>query len=229
MGDFNSLLAATVLFVGSHFLLTSHPLRAVMMGKFGKAFLGIEALIYTASFVWMLFAYGDAPYYELWAQAGWMRIVPAVLMPVAFVLVVAGLTTKSPTNVGAEDLAKETNPAPGILRITRHPFLWGTTLWALSHLLVNGDVGSVIMMGGILILSVGGMVHIDSRRERSLGADWGPMKLTTSLVPFAALLSGRTKMDWKGLSWWRPLLGLVLYMGFMHGHEMLIGVSAVPH
>lgn len=229
MGAFNSLFAATVLFVGAHFLLTSHPVRSAMVEKFGKLFLGLETLVYILSFVWMLFAYGDAPYYELWAQEAWMRFVPAVFMPIAFVLAVAGLTTKSPTAVGAEDLARESNPAPGILRVTRHPFLWATSLWALSHLLVNGDLGSVILMGGILVLSLGGMVHIDSRREKALGSDWGPMKLTTSLVPFAALLSGRTSMDWKGLGWWRPLLGLLLFVGVMHGHEMLLGVSALPH
>ena len=227
MGAFNSLVAATVLFVGAHFLLTSHPVRTAMVEKFGKLFLGFEVLVYLLSFLWMLTAYGNAPYYELWPSADWTRLVPAVVMPFAFVLA-AGLTTRSPTAVGLEDLARERNPAPGILRITRHPVLWGVTLWALSHLLVNGDLATVVMIGGILLLSVGGMLHIDSRREKALGADWGPMKLTTSVLPFAAIATGRTTMDWKGLGWWRPVLGLLFFVAFVVGHEALIGVSSAP-
>src|SRR3546814_6275784 len=78
--------------------------------------------------------------------------------------------------------SSDLSPAVGILSITRHPFLWGTGLWALSHLLANGDLGSIVMMGGIAILSFGGMQHIDQRRESHLGASWGPMKLTTSEI-----------------------------------------------
>src|SRR3546814_5422961 len=71
------------------------------------------------------------------------------------------------------------------------------------------------MMGGIAILSFGGMQHIDQRRESHLGASWGPMKLTTSVVPFAAALARRTKVDWRGLGWWRPAPGLVVYAALL--------------
>jgi uncharacterized membrane protein len=120
------------------------------------------------------------------------------------------------------------NPAPGIISITRHPFLWGTALWAASHLSVNGDLANITMMGGILILSVGGMMHIDRRREESLGAIWGPVKLTTSLVPFAAIFTGRTHLDWRGIGWWRPLTAIVLYVALLHLHALVLGVSPFP-
>ena len=54
------------------------------------------------------------------------------------------------------------------------------------------------------------------------------MKLTTSLVPFAAILSGRSKLDWRGIGWWRPLLGLVLYAALLHLHLLAFGVSPLP-
>ncbi|RMD63924.1 MAG: NnrU protein, partial [Alphaproteobacteria bacterium] len=120
------------------------------------------------------------------------------------------------------------HPAPGILSVTRHPALWGFALWALSHLAVNGDGASMILMGGILVLSLGGMAHIDVRREEALGAAWGPTRLTTSVVPFAAILSGHTRFDWRGIGWQRPVVGLILYVVLMHAHETLIGVSALP-
>lgn len=31
----------------------------------------------------------------------------------------------------------------------RHPMLWGTVVWAVAHLLVNGDLASLILFGGI--------------------------------------------------------------------------------
>ncbi|HEY9549811.1 MAG TPA: NnrU family protein, partial [Kiloniellaceae bacterium] len=156
--------------------------------------------------------------------------VPLLVMPLACILLVAGLTSPNPTLVGGERFFDGTpgSPAVGILSVTRHPFLWGTGLWALSHLLANGDLSSVVMMGGIAVLSFGGMHHIDLRRESNLGATWGPMKLTTSVLPFAAALAGRAKVDWRGIGWWRPALGLVVYAALLHLHRGLIGVSPLP-
>jgi uncharacterized membrane protein len=32
-----------------------------------------------------------------------------------------------------------------LIRFMRHPFLTGLSLWALSHLLVNGDLASIVL------------------------------------------------------------------------------------
>ena len=136
-------------------------------------------------------------------------------------------TFRKQLHMTVAEVAHQGDLSPGMLRVTRHPFLWGTALWAASHLLVNGDAASMVLMGGVLVLSLGGMRHIDQRRE-ALGGNWGPVKLTTSALPFAALASGRTTMDWRGIGWWRPLLALVLYGALLHGHAWLIGVNALP-
>jgi len=57
-----------------------------------------------------------------------------------------------------------------MLRITRHPFLWGAAIWALGHLLVNGDAVSIILFGSILVLSLFGTASIDA----SAAARWAP-------------------------------------------------------
>ena len=31
----------------------------------------------------------------------------------------------------------------------RHPMLWGFFVWAISHLLVNGDLASILLFGGL--------------------------------------------------------------------------------
>ena len=232
-GSLNALFAATVVFVGGHFLLSSQPIRSRIAGALGeRGFLLLYSLVAIASFIWMLQAYGAAPVIDAWVPPAAFRWLPLIIMPVALILAVSGLTTPGPTTVGGDSRDNQPDsgrdPARGILHITRHPFLWGVALWALSHLATNGDAASIILMGGILILALGGMRHIDARREASMGAAWGPIALTTSLVPFAAILSGRTKMDWAGIGWWRPALGLVVYAALLAGHEVLIGLPAWP-
>lgn len=227
----NVLFVATLVFVGGHFVLSSLPVRRRLVRALGESrFVPVYSLAVTAAFIWMLWAYRNAPVVEVWTPAAGLAWVPLVLMPVAIFLAVAGLTTRSPTLVGAElaltsGLAQ--TPAPGIIGITRHPFLWGTALWAVSHLAVNGDLADITVMTEILVLSIGGMRHIDHRREEALGAAWGPVKLTTSLVPFAALIAGRTHMDWRGIGWWRPLAAAAIYAALLQLHPWLFGASAL--
>lgn len=227
----DALIAATLAFVGGHFLLSSRPVRPLLNARVGeRGFRLVYSAAMVATLVWMLAAYRSAPFVPVWDPAPAFGWVPLLVMPLASILLVAGLTSPNPTLVGGERFLDGApgSPAVGILSITRHPFLWGTGLWALSHLLANGDLASMVMMSGIAVLSFGGMRHIDLRRESNLGASWGPMKLTTSVLPFAAALTGRTKVDWRGIGWWRPALGLVVYAALLHLHSGLIGVSPLP-
>ncbi len=232
IGSLDALFAATAAFVCGHFLLSSSALRRPLVRRLGpNGFLPAYSLAVAAAFIWMVAAYRGAPFVAVWTPAPALAWLPVVVMPVAIFLALAGLTTPNPTLVGGErsaGIGGPKNPAPGIISITRHPFLWGTTLWALSHLAANGDAASMIVLGGILVLSLGGMAHIDERREAALGAAWGPVKLTTSLVPFAAIASGRVKLDWKGIGWWRPAAALFLYAVLLPAHAWIIGVPALP-
>lgn len=232
IGTLDSLIAATAVFVAGHFLLSSRPLRVLLVKAFGeRGFRAAYSLGAIVALVWMVKAYGAAPTVEVWAPPAALRWVPLLAMPVAGILLVAGLTTPSLTRVGGEGGIRPggpQNPAPGIVSVTRHPGLWAFALWALSHLAVNGDAASMILMAGILALSLGGMAHIDLRREEALGSAWGPTRMTTSAIPFAAILSGRTRLDWKGIGWQRPLAGLALYVVLLYAHPWIAGVAAVP-
>jgi len=231
-GSLDSLIAATALFVASHFLLSSRPLRLPLMRALGEGGFRIGySLVSLAAFVWMLKAYGAAPEIAVWTPPAAMRWVPLLLMPIACFLLVASVTTSNPTAMGAERALADDGPeapAAGVISITRHPGLWGIALWAFSHLVVNGDVPTMVVTGGILILCAGGMAHIDLRREDTLGAAWGPTKLTTSVVPFAAILGGRTKLDWQGIGWQRPVAGLALYVALLYAHPWIAGVALTP-
>jgi uncharacterized membrane protein len=229
-GTLDMLFLATVAFVGSHFLLSSQPVREPLVGWLGRqGFMLIYSLVAVGTFLWMLLAYGAAPVMPVWFPPLAFYWIPVVLVLVAAILVVSGLTTRSPTAVGGDEQEfGPEDPAPGILRITRHPVLCGTTLWSLGHLASNGNLADIVLFGGILVLSVGGMAHIDQKREQQLGAAWGPIALTTSVIPFAAILSGRTSFDWAGIGFWRPLAGVALYMALLLLHPWMFGASALP-
>ncbi len=230
-GSLDALLAATAVFVCGHFLLSSRPLRGALVRALGRtAFLPAYSAAVAAAFIWMIAAYRDAPVVAAWSPPPALAWLPVIVMPVAIFLILAGVTTPNPTIVGGERVAGvggPENPAPGVISITRHPSLWGTALLAASHLMANGDAAGMILMGGILVLSLGGMAHIDARREAALGAAWGPVKLTTSVVPFAAIASGRAKLDWKGIGRWRPAGALAIYAVLLHAHEWIFGVPAL--
>jgi uncharacterized membrane protein len=60
--DLNALLAATLLFVGGHFLLSGDPLRSRLVGILGETlFRGFYSLVMLAAFAAMLVSYGEAP------------------------------------------------------------------------------------------------------------------------------------------------------------------------
>ena len=229
--DLNALLAATLLFVGGHFLLSGDPLRSRLVEILGETlFRGFYSLVMLAAFAAMLVSYGEAPKTPLWSPPPVFNLVPLLVMPVAVVLLVSALTTPNPTMVGGEKVldGRPESVAVGILTVTRHPFLWATTLWSASHLFVRGDAASVILMVGILALSLGGMAHIDKRREAALGSDWGPVALTTSRLPFQAILQGRCKLDLAGIGWARALGGLALYAVLLPAHGWILGVPLLP-
>lgn len=228
-GSLDALFAATVLFVGGHFALSSLPVRLALIGKLGETrFLAAYSLVMLVIFAWLAAAFANAPAEPLWTVPAALLWLPAVTMPIALFLIVAGLTTPSPTLAGARLDDPGRDLTRGVVRITRHPFLNGVSLWAIVHLAVNGDTRSVVLFTGLLVLSVGGMWHIDRRREHLYGADWGPILMSTSAVPFAAILSKRTSFDWQGIGPWRVAATIAVYAVLVVLHPLALGVPAWP-
>jgi len=230
--DFNNLLAATLLFVLGHLLLSSLSVRKPLIQRLGeKGFRSVYSLVVAVAFVWMLLSYRSAPYLPLWEPPSWTLPLAMIAMVPAVLLFVIGLATPSPTAVGGEqrlDVQDARPPAHGILSVTRHPFLCGVALFALAHLLANGDLATIVLMAGLLLLSLAGMAHIDARRAKVLGPLWGPIALSTSRVPFLAILQGRAALDLAGIGWLRFLAAAAVYLAFFLLHSLVIGVPLVP-
>lgn len=227
-GSFTALILAACAFVGIH-LLPSTPLRGGLVKLLGDAgYLALFSVAAGAALIWYAAAYSAAPYRELWPALPALRYVPLAVMPLAMILLVCGYTTRNPMAVKQEKHFHANDPAPGILKVTRHPIMWAIALWALSHLAANGDRASLIFFGGLAALALLGMPLMDHRRAETLGSAWGPFALTTSVIPFAAAIQGRAKPRLSEIGWWRIALGLALTVGALVAHGPMLGPSALP-
>jgi uncharacterized membrane protein len=225
-GTLTALFLATLAFVGGHFALSAPVPRKKLVAVLGeRAFAGMYSLLMILMLIWVVAAYRVAPPRIVWDFGPWVNLVPILVMPFALILAVLGLVARNPTAVMGEGfLAQHASSVHGPATITRHPFLCAAALWAIVHLIANGDVASIILFGGMAGLSIGGMYAIDHKRAAKLGDAWGPFAAQTSRLPFAAALSKRTRIDWAGIGWSRPALGLVLYGVLLYYHDRLFGV-----
>jgi uncharacterized membrane protein len=223
-----TLIAAAVFFVLLHLLVSGTALRGVLVGMIKEGpYMGLFSLASVGGIVWLSMAYGDARglgpvYWDLGAGA---RHAGLAIMLLALLLVVPGLLTPNPTSVKQEGALDKPDAVKGMLRITRHPFLWGVSIWALGHLLSNGDLPSVILFGSMLALGVFGTVSIDAKRKKALGAKWDAFAAQTSNVPFGAILTGRQKLSLGEIGWWRLALAVAIWAALLWAHPMLFGVS----
>src|SRR3954469_6131551 len=132
------LVLATAAFVLTHFV-TSTPLRARLVGAMGEwPYRGAYSLVAFVTRAWMIWAYAGAPREPLWAG---FRELARLVMPLAFILIACGYA-RNPTMVGADKLLKSDDAARGIIRITRHPIMWGIMLWGAAHVLARGDLAA---------------------------------------------------------------------------------------
>lgn len=222
------LLIATLAFVCGHFGISSTALRPALVKRLGEGrYLGLFSLLMGLALAWMIVSYTRAPMMILWPQTAWSRHLPLVVMPFALMFVVAGLRPDNPTMVGgsARNLARD---RPGVFAVTRHPFLWGAALWALVHLPPNGDMASLILMGGILVLALGGTLAIDAKTRRDHPDDWRHLNSFTSNLPFAAIIAGRARFSGRDIGWTPLVGGLVAYGLLLWLHPWLFGVSPLP-
>jgi uncharacterized membrane protein len=166
---------------------------------------GLYSAVAFVTLGWMTWAYARAPHELLWVGP---REAAYVLMPLAFVLIACGYW-RNPTMVGADKLLKSDDPARGIIRVTRHPIMWGIMLWAAAHLIVRGDLRALIFFGSFLVLAAGGTLAMDARKRSN--PDWPRFASVTSHLPFVAIAQGRNRMVWREIGWLRPAMGLAAF------------------
>jgi uncharacterized membrane protein len=223
-----SLLLAAIFFAGIHLGIAGTTIRDRAIVALGQSGYSVAFSIATVvGLAWLVTAYNRAPYVVTWGMLEWWKPFAIILMLPASLLVVIGLTTPNPTAVAQENRLRQ--PPQGIVRVTRHPFLTGVGLWALVHLIGDGDVASLVFFAVWAVVALAGTVSIDRKRRRLLGAAaWEPFAAQTSIVPFAAIAAGRNRFRSGEIGAWRWGAAVVVYGLMLVGHEDVIGVSPFP-
>jgi uncharacterized membrane protein len=180
-----SLIAASVAFVGGHFVM-SHPLRAPLVRALGeKGFLGLYSVISLATFAWMAWAFSRTEPYALGAWTGNDEVswtLASVLTLVALVLLIGSLAgNPALPGVPAETAAKA--EAHGVYRVTRHPMMWAFALWSIAHIAIAPTDRTLVLAGAILILALVGAHLQDRKKTEAHGEAWVAWSGKTSYWP----------------------------------------------
>lgn len=133
------------LFIAAHLFKRLFPTMRARMGEPGK---GLMTLIMLVGLVLIVIGYRGMPYIPVYAPLPGIGYLNNALMLVAIVL------------FGASVLK-------GVLwtRI-RHPQFIATILWTVAHLLVNGDLASIVLFGSIGLWSLASILLINAQEGR---------------------------------------------------------------
>jgi len=187
------LILGLVLFLGIHVFTTLRAPRAAVIGRLGegpyKGLYSLVAAVGLVLIVWGFSRYRSAGYIQIWNPPF------SIFHPIALVLLWLALVALTATYA----------PPSRIKSILRHPMLVAVKLWALSHLLVNGDLGSLLLFGSLLAWAVYDRIAV--KRRGDMGAS-----------PVAGFANG----DMIAIA-----VGTVAFIAMFFLHPWLIGVSIV--
>lgn len=145
------LILGLALWVLAHWFKRLAPDARAKLGDPGK---GVVALLIVAGVVLMIFGYRGADFIPVWTPPAWTIHLNNLLMILAFWIY-------------GSSAAKGAKAWPAYK--TRHPQLIGFKTWAIAHLLVNGDLASILLFGGLLAWAVSEVILINRAEP-----DWTP-------------------------------------------------------
>ncbi len=142
------LILGLLLWYAGHFFKRAMPDLRAGMGDRGR---GVATALILAGVLAMVVGYRGAATSQVWFPPGFLIHVNNLLVLIAFYLFAAS---------GAKT---------AITRKIRHPQLTAFILWSVAHLLVNGDLASVVLFGALLIWAVAEIVVLNRAQP-----DWTP-------------------------------------------------------
>lgn len=186
MEGYASLVTASALFVGSHFLM-SHPMRAGLVARFGNGgFMGLYSLVSLATFGWMIWCFRQAPtgatYWIaddiIWSVASILTLLAAVFYCGSMI---RNPALPNPDPDAGKALAAQ-SPS-GMFLVTRHPMMWSFALWGIAHLLIAPRTDNFIFVGSIIFLALVGAWAQEKKKIAALGDGWRSWQARTSYWP----------------------------------------------
>lgn len=186
------LIAGLLIFICGHLVSTQRGFRARLIARLGEgAYKGVYSLVACIGLALIVIGFSQyraAGYIDIWDPPRWTRHVALTLMWFAFVSVSAAYA-----------------PRGKIAGWMRHPMLVAVKIWALAHLLANGDLGSVILMGSILAFAVFDRISTGKR-----GDPGAPRAASFGVGDAVAIVTGT-----------------IAYVAMLYLHPYLIGVPVM--
>lgn len=146
------LVLGLALWFAGHFFKRLLPGPRQRLGEPGK---GVVAALVLAGIVLMVIGFRGWAAPQVWVPPAWTVHLNNLLVLIAFYLFAAsGTRARLATRM-------------------RHPQLTGFKTWAAAHLLVNGDLASILLFGGLLIWAVLEVVTINRAEPDWTPPDWG--------------------------------------------------------
>lgn len=162
------LILGLALWVAVHWLRRLAPgIRALMSDKMGNASKGLIAALVFVSIVWMVFGYRSMDFIAIWYPPSFFGHINNLLMLVALYVYGAGGPKGAKVWLGTK---------------IRHPQLQGFSIWAVAHLLANGDLAAIILFGTLLVWAQVSIVLINRDEGDWVAPERAPAKKEGILV-----------------------------------------------
>jgi uncharacterized membrane protein len=158
MSQLMPLVLGLIVFLAGHLVPRFAGLRENLVARWGQgAYRGLHSLVSLLGLGLIIYGYGAyraAGYIPLWEVPRFFNHIAILLVWPAMILIAAAWL---PGTISAK---------------AKHPLLAGVKLWALTHLIINGDLGSLLLFGSLLAMAVIARIRIGRQgsMERVPGA-----------------------------------------------------------
>lgn len=192
------LILGLVLFLGTHVFTTVRGTRAAVIGRVGEGPYKIGYSLLSLLGIGLIASgfgqYRANGYIDVWYPPVWTRHLSLLLVWAAFICVVAAYI-------------------PGRIKARlKHPMLAGVKIWALSHLIANGDLGSILLFGSILAWAV--FARISAKRRDEVRDHAGPAAAPSGWGNDVGAVVGGTALWFVFARWLHPwLIGVPVWPG----------------
>ncbi|WP_054109263.1 NnrU family protein [Novosphingobium sp. AAP83] len=175
------LVIAMASFVLSHFLM-SGPFRQRLISACGaKSFLLVYSVVSLCAFGWAAVAFDRAAHTTpLWNGMHPLAWTIGSLLTITATALILPSFARNPALPGVKAAGLGTVIPSGVFVITRHPMMWGFSLWALGHMIVAPQARVIIFMGALILLGLLGSHFQDKRKLAQNTREFGPWQRNTS-------------------------------------------------
>jgi uncharacterized membrane protein len=159
------ILGLALWWVSHMFPLVARPRRDAVVARIGEGpWKGLFSLVSLAAIALMVIGYQNAAFVNVWFPPVWGVHLNNLLM-----LIAVGLLGASHSKGNAK-------------RFVRHPMLLSVVVWAIAHLLVNGDLASLVLFGGTGVWAVFAIFATNARDGAWVKPEPKPVKKDLILV-----------------------------------------------